>query len=70
MAAYLVVSVVTGLSCAAVSYFGFGVGLLALALWYVAGCWAGFAACVAAFLLAGAGRKPPLNQWHQETAIR
>lgn len=69
MAGYLIISVVAGFACAAVSYFGFGMGLLPVVLWYIAGCWAGFAAAVLVFLLRGSENQP-LPQWQQRSATR
>jgi hypothetical protein len=72
MLAYLVVSLITGLTCAAVSLLGFGAGFWTVVLWYVLGCWAGFAGsvAVAVYLLGGAGNAPTGAQWPDRSAIR
>jgi len=70
MLAFLMVSVVTGLTFATVSLLGFGAGFWMVALWYVAGCWAGFGMAIAAFLIAGAKQNPTLPHWPDQPAIR
>ena len=51
MAAYLVVSLITGFTCAAVSFLWYGVSLWAMGLFYVVGCSVGFVATLVVFLL-------------------
>ncbi|MCF6232077.1 MAG: hypothetical protein L3J36_03080 [Rhodobacteraceae bacterium] len=53
MAAYLVVSLITGFTFAAVSFLWYGVPLWAMGLFYIAGCWSGFAVTLVVFLLIG-----------------
>ena len=59
MLAYLVCCLIAGLACAAVSFVGFEVGILGIALWYVLGSWAGFAASVALFMLISVRQNSP-----------
>ncbi len=70
MLAYLVVSLITGVICAAISLLGFGAGFWMVALWYVLGCWAGLAGSVALYLSGGAGSAPRGAQWQNQRAIR
>ena len=61
--AYLMISLIMGIVCAAVGLIGFGAGLLAVFLWYVAGSWIGFAASLILYLLIGARQPTPSPQW-------
>lgn len=70
MAAYLVCSLISGFAFALTSFLGFDAGLWAMTLWYVAGCWTGFAASLALFLLVGSGQKPPMPHWPEGSAVR
>ena len=70
MAGYLVVSVISGILGAAISYFGFGAGVLSAGLWYIIGCWAGFAASVALFLIRDGHQQPPLPHLQQQSSFR
>lgn len=70
MLAYLVVSLITGLACATISLLGFGAGFWIVAMWYVFGCWAGFAGSMALYLSGGAGNAPTGAQWPDQSAIR
>jgi hypothetical protein len=66
MAAYLVVSVMTGIAFAAIGLLSFDAGFLGTALWYVGGCWAGFAAAVALHLLSDARSGPDQAEMRPE----
>lgn len=70
MAAYLVVSLITGFTCAAVSFLWYGVQLWAMGLFYVAGCWAGFLFALAVFLLIGPREKPQDTNWSDSPVSR
>ena len=52
MLGFLAMSVITGMACAMASMLFFGVGLWMAVLWYIIGCWIGFAASVGAYLIA------------------
>jgi len=70
MIAYLVISFFTGIVCAVVGLIGFGVGLLGIFLWYIAGCWAGFAVSVALFLLIDSGQAAQGARWREGSTVR
>jgi len=70
MAAYLVVSLMTGFAWAAVSFLWYGVSLWAMGLFYVGGCWAGFLASLAIFLLTGPRDDPPPSQLNKPSVAR
>ncbi len=70
MAAYLVVSLITGFTCAAVSFLWYGVPLWAMGLFYVAGCWAGFLAALAVFLYIGPRGKRKDANWPDHRVTR
>lgn len=70
MAAYLVVSLITGFSCAAVSFLWYGVPLWVMGLFYVAGCWAGFTATLAVFLLISPRDDAKDSKWPDRRATR
>jgi len=63
MAAYLMISLITGIVCASISLIGFGTGLLTVFLWYVAGSWIGFAASLVMFLITSAKQTKITSQW-------
>lgn len=58
MAAYLIISVFTGLVAFFAGLIGFDTGFWTAALWYVVGCWAGFAVTLAIVIAAMQIRKP------------
>lgn len=68
--AYLVISVMTGLGFAAVGFLGFGTGFWATILWYVAGCWAGFAVCFVLTLIGSKKQTPRVALWPDNSAAR
>lgn len=70
MLAYLVLSLITGLIFAVTSFLGFDTGFWATLMWYVLGCWAGFAGGVSVYLLNGARNSRPVAQWPDRTVIR
>ena len=70
MAAYMVVSLITGFTCAAVSFLWYGVPLWAMGLFYVGGCWTGFIASLAVFLLFGPRDDASPSQMHDQPITR
>lgn len=70
MAAYLVVSLISGFTCAAVSFLWYGVPLWAMGLFYVAGCWSGFLAALIVFLLIGPRNEPKDVGWPDRPVSR
>lgn len=70
MVAYLVVSLIVGTTCAAVSFLGFGAGLWTMMVWYVVGCWAGFAVSLIVFLLKSFRDEPPVAHWPERASVR
>lgn len=70
MLAYLVVSLITGVICAAISLLGFGAGFWMAVLWYVLGSWAGLAGSVVLYLSCGAQSTPTGAQWQDQAATR
>lgn len=61
---FLAVSVFTGIACAILSVLGFGAGLWMAVLWYVIGCWIGFALPVAIYLIVYMAPKTETGQPH------
>ncbi len=70
MAAYLVVSLITGFTCAAVSFLWYGVPLWMMGFFYVAGCWSGFVATLAMFLLIAPRDDPKGTKWPDRRVTR
>lgn len=70
MAAYLVVSLITGFTCAAVSFLWYGVPLWAMGLFYIAGCWTGFLLALVVFLLIGPRDKSKDTDWSDSSVAR
>jgi len=68
--AFLVVSVMAGLGFASVGFLGFGAGFWAVILWYVAGCWAGFAACIGWVLIGGNKPSSRVAPWLGDSPVR
>ena len=56
MAAYLIATVLSGLTALAYGIVMFDAGILAAAGWYVAGCWAGFGTMILLVLLISEGQ--------------
>lgn len=67
MAAYLILSVLAGTISALVGVFAFDAGFLATTVWYIAGCWAGFAVSLITVLAVIFARKP--DQTETRTAF-
>ncbi len=70
MVMYLVVSLITGFTFAAVSFLGFGTGFWTMMLWYVAGCWAGFGLSLATYLMTNTRSEPPVPHWPEQASFR
>lgn len=64
MAAYIVISVLSGVVFALTSFFAFDSGFWMSALWYVLGCWAGFGVTLAIVLATFVVRKPASAKAH------
>lgn len=58
MAAYLVISVLTGLVFALTHFFAFDGGFGMSVVWYLIGCWSGFCVTLALVLATFVIRKP------------
>lgn len=58
MAAYLMISVLSGVVFALASAFAYDGGFWMSAMWYLIGCWAGFGVTLAVVLAAFVVRKP------------
>ena len=63
---FLMVSILTGFACAVISVVAYGAGLWIALLWYVIGCWIGFAMPVLAYLVASLASKTNPDQSYPE----